>query len=133
MVECAIKITRKHRWRTRRGGISFFSRSPQGYRPPIISYSSFVFRPTFYFASCISCPPAARRFSHVLHTHTHTHIRVRHISRTRNVIRYFDQVGTFKLDGRGRHVIPVVPSFFPFFLSFFLPSFLAFVYVLKSR
>ena len=38
------------------------------------------------------------------------------ISRMRNVIRYFDQVGTFKLDGRGRHVIPLVPSFLPSFL-----------------
>ena len=124
MVECAIKITRKHRWRTRRGGISFFSRSPQGYRPPIISYSSFVFRPTFYFASCISCPPAARRFSHVLHTHTLTH------SYTRTTYLAYAQRYSLFRSGRNVQTRRTRPtrdtccSFLLSFLSFFLPSFL---------
>lgn len=106
------------RWRTRRGGISFFSCFPQGYHPPII-HSSFVFRPTFYSASCISCPPAS--FSHVS-THKYAYIA------------YAQRYSLFR-SGRNvqtRRTRPTRDTSCSFLPSFH-PSFLAFVYVLKSR
>lgn len=102
--------TRKLRWRTSPRRNRSFSCFPQGCLPSIISSLRL-------YSGRLSTSRAAFRvlrrravFRTFLHTHAYTHTR---ILRTRNVIRYFDHVVTFKLDGRGRHVIPVVPSFFP--------------------
>lgn len=92
---------------------SFFFLFPS--RLPTVDnfFSSFVFRPTFYFASCISCPPATRRFSHVsTHTRIHTHTYLAYAQRY-SLFRSCSNVQTRRTRPTRDTCCSFLPSFLP--------------------